>query len=107
MCIKGNLKTSSYQNIFRIQWKYKGSINFQRQLYFYSYLKAYNPMEILENNFILIFISGSDFRQRILTSVSDQPVITIPRPGGPRKSSPGKNQSSDGNTWILLFKTLF
>ena len=55
-------------------------------------------MEILESYFTLIYISGSDFRQRILTSVSDQPVITIPRPGGPRKTPPGKNQSSDGNT---------
>ena len=57
-----------------------------------------NSIEILENNFTLIYISGSDFRQRILTSVSAEPVITIPRPGGPRKTFPGKNQSSDGNT---------
>ena len=57
-----------------------------------------DSIETLENNFILIYISGSDFRQRILTSVSAEPVITIPRPGGPRKTFPGKNQSSDGNT---------
>ena len=69
------------------------TINISKLYQFYL-----NSIEILENNFILIYISGSDFRQRILTSVSAEPVITIPRPGGPRKTFPGKNQSSDGNT---------
>ena len=86
------------QNILHYTIKILKQYQYPKAIPFLQLYILLSKLKTLENNLILICILGSDFRQRILTSVSDQPVITIPRPGGPRKTSPGKNQSSDGNT---------